>query len=82
MRVTLTFRVPVVVVVDLDAGEVDRVAVLDEELVVDGAATVYDTDTAEPLPMDADHLLDSLTAVAKARTIAEAQTWPSWEFGW
>lgn len=71
MEITLEYRVPVIVTVDVTAHRVCRVRVLDEEA---------HYKRISPAP-DAPALADSQGLCDEARQIAEEAEWPPWEFG-
>ena len=71
MEITLEYRVPVIVTVDVTARRVCRVRVLDEE-------ARYER--INPTP-DAPGLPDYQRLCDEARRITEEAEWPPWEFG-
>lgn len=71
MEVTLEYRVPVIVTVDVTARRVCRVRVLDEEARYKRISPAPDT----PALADCQRLCD------EAQQIAEEAEWPPWEFG-
>lgn len=71
MEVTLEYRVPVIVTVDITARQICRVRVLDEE-------TRYERISPAP---DAPALPDYQRLCAEAGRITEEAEWPPWEFG-
>lgn len=74
MRVQVAYTVPVEVVVDLEAGAVERIVVIDECIEYDPGEGVRLATTLEPVE-DAD-------VIEVARNLAETGVWPSWDFGW
>lgn len=71
--ISVAYRVPVQVVVDLDTGEVTRVVVIDESVEADRDGYTEDADTYHPAaPADVD----------RAYALAADAMWPGWEFGW
>ena len=82
MKVDIEYRVPVMVTVDTETGEVERVRVYDETIA--GPHDAYNeageslVGTTEP---GRDALGNALSHAAKARDIAESEEWPAWEIG-
>lgn len=75
MRVQVTYSVPVIAIVDLDKGVVDRVIVADEEVHLDETAAVVENDGLTAVDMG---------VARRAIEIAEDdgdEGWPAWEFG-
>ena len=72
MRVNVCYRVPVVVVVDTDTGEIEQV-VADIECI---SSPEY-CETSEGCK----ELKDDDPVAVQAYTIAEQKEWPAWEFG-
>lgn len=70
MKVLVKYMYPVYVEIDLDEAAVGRVVVDDEA----SAAPDEVIDLARDAVADEVH--------DRALAIAEADTWPSWEFGW
>lgn len=75
MRVSISYTVPVQVIVDLDSGEVERVVVIDEGITADkGDGYSENVDTYESVTKE---------QAARAYEIADGGAeWPSWDIGW
>jgi hypothetical protein len=72
-RIAITGRVPVVVVVNLETGDVEQVVVEDDSLEWTDPAEGWDVDTTgNPTP----------DQFARAIAVAADADWPGWEFGW
>lgn len=74
MRVSVSYTCPVLVVVDLDTGEVDSVTVMDEHAEVETDGCVENAGTFEPVTPE-----QAAQALAIAQGDAE---WPAWDFGY
>jgi hypothetical protein len=72
VRVQVTYNVPVIVVVDTDAGTVDRVVVSNEEIALD---------EVEPVRKHDDQSEVSDSEAQQAVDIAETDSWPAWDQG-
>jgi len=76
MRISVSYSVPVQVIVDLDTGRVDRVVVIDESVEQDPGGYIADADSYEAINNP------QRTDVIRAYEIAERAVWPGWNFGW
>jgi hypothetical protein len=70
---SISYTVPVQVLVDTETGEVQRVVVIDDSIDSDPATYTVDYDTLAPLSRD---------EARKAYELAGQAMWPSWDFGW
>ena len=73
MIASVSYTVPVQVVVDMTTGEVLRVVVIDESIEQDPATWTRDYDTEEELTEEQAQL---------AYRLADGEMWPQWEYGW
>ena len=78
MRISISYSVPVQVIVDLDTGTVDRVVVIDEDITADRNGFAENADTYTPATPE---------QITAAYDIAEgvdtgAVEWPAWDMGW
>jgi hypothetical protein len=71
--IDLYFTVPVVVTVNVDTGEVDRVRVYDESVSAE-PYSAYDTEIGGDIALDAPIVLAAVEA-------ANETDWPVWEVG-
>ena len=69
MRAYVEYNVPVLVEIDLDGDAVVAVRVDDEQ--IDGPTTVMASDGRVPSDAEAQ----------RGIAVAEAESWPAWEFG-
>jgi hypothetical protein len=77
MILHVNYTVPVVAVVDTDAGTIDQVVIVDEEIKLDGdyGNRGVSVDAAEPA---SDTDADAALALAEG---PDALMWPGWDFG-
>jgi uncharacterized protein YukJ len=75
MLISISYKVPVQVIVDPDSRQVHRVVVIDEEVSQErGESAFYeDFDTSKPIT--------DLALIDTAYQVAEEAEWPGWEHG-
>jgi len=71
-RVQIAYTVPVEVIVDLRAGRVDRVVVIDCGVALNNEEGARQEGLLHPIPRGVSE---------RAIKIAEARRWPGWEYG-